>query len=164
MNNTDKRGSLITIPAVSRDKLETRGPIDPGAEQLLKAERDYICKRRRRLNPDDPKISDQGAPENMVGLALSGGGIRSATFSLGVMQALSHNGLMDKVDYLSTVSGGGYIGSALTWLTSDNSKTTESSGNTEFSTAREKFPFGTDDPAPGSEQSDSIEQPNCQIK
>ena len=56
--------------------------------------------------------------ESLVGLALSGGGIRSATFSLGVMQALAKNDLMKYVDILSTVSGGGYIGASLTWLTS----------------------------------------------
>jgi hypothetical protein len=55
-----------------------------------------------------------------TGLCLSGGGIRSASFSLGVLQGLSRfsmksqgNSLMEKLDYLSTVSGGGYIGS---WL------------------------------------------------
>jgi hypothetical protein len=49
-----------------------------------------------------------------VGLALSGGGIRSASFCLGVVQALSQRGLLDDVDYLSTVSGGGYTGSFVT--------------------------------------------------
>ncbi|MCW5960249.1 MAG: patatin-like phospholipase family protein [Pyrinomonadaceae bacterium] len=44
-------------------------------------------------------------------LCFSGGGIRSATFSLGVLQALAKYSLLDKFDYLSTVSGGGYIGS-----------------------------------------------------
>jgi hypothetical protein len=48
-----------------------------------------------------------------VGLALSGGGIRSATFALGLLQALQKLRLFDSVDYVSTVSGGGYIGS---WL------------------------------------------------
>jgi hypothetical protein len=48
------------------------------------------------------------------GLALSGGGIRSATFSLGVLQALAARRLLTSFDYLSTVSGGGYIGA---WLT-----------------------------------------------
>ena len=47
------------------------------------------------------------------GLALSGGGIRSATFNLGVIQGLAEHGLLKYLDYLSTVSGGGYIGS---WL------------------------------------------------
>jgi hypothetical protein len=49
----------------------------------------------------------------LVGLALSGGGIRSAAFSLGVLQALDKTHVLKRVDYLSTVSGGGYIGSSL---------------------------------------------------
>ena len=52
--------------------------------------------------------------DGMVGLALSGGGVRSATFGLGVLQGLSRLGLLTTVDYLSTVSGGGYVGG---WLT-----------------------------------------------
>lgn len=53
---------------------------------------------------------------NLVGLCLSGGGIRSATFNLGFMQALYKHKILQRVDYLSTVSGGGYIGSCLTAL------------------------------------------------
>jgi Patatin-like phospholipase len=53
------------------------------------------------------------APDNLVGLALSGGGIRSATFSLGVSQVLADRGLLADVDILSTVSGGGYTGAFL---------------------------------------------------
>jgi hypothetical protein len=47
------------------------------------------------------------------GVAFSGGGIRSATFNLGVLQGLAEKRLLRHVDILSTVSGGGYIGS---WL------------------------------------------------
>ena len=47
-------------------------------------------------------------------LCLSGGGIRSAAFCLGVLQGLARRGLLSQFHYLSTVSGGGYIGS---WLT-----------------------------------------------
>src|SRR5262245_49334022 len=50
-----------------------------------------------------------------VALCLSGGGIRSATFSLGVIQALARMGWLERLTYLSTVSGGGYVGS---WLSS----------------------------------------------
>ncbi len=50
---------------------------------------------------------------HLTGLAFSGGGIRSATFNLGVLQALAKKNLLPCFDYLSTVSGGGYIGS---WL------------------------------------------------
>lgn len=46
-------------------------------------------------------------------LCFSGGGIRSATFGLGIVQALAKHNLLSKFDYLSTVSGGGYLGS---WL------------------------------------------------
>jgi hypothetical protein len=49
-------------------------------------------------------------PIDRVGLAFSGGGIRSATFNLGLLKALHELGLLKYVDYLSTVSGGGYIG------------------------------------------------------
>ena len=57
---------------------------------------------------------------NAVGLALSGGGIRSATFSLGVVQVLADRGLLRSVDFLSTVSGGGYTGSFLTARLGEN--------------------------------------------
>lgn len=59
------------------------------------------------------KIGKSG--ESLVGLAFSGGGIRSATFNLGFLQGLAKAKLLRHVDYLSTVSGGGYIGA---WLIS----------------------------------------------
>ena len=50
-------------------------------------------------------------------LCFSGGGIRSATFGLGIVEALAEKGLLAKFDYLSTVSGGGYLGSWLSaWI------------------------------------------------
>jgi hypothetical protein len=52
---------------------------------------------------------------NLIGLAFSGGGIRSATLNLGILQGLAKKGILDKFDYLSTVSGGGYIGA---WFSS----------------------------------------------
>ncbi len=60
------------------------------------------------------KLREQKDEDGLIGLALSGGGIRSATFNLGVLQAMATLGLLKEVDYLSTVSGGGYIGA---WLT-----------------------------------------------
>lgn len=50
----------------------------------------------------------RGAPR--LGVGLSGGGIRSATLSLGFFQALARRKLLKQIDYLSTVSGGGYFG------------------------------------------------------
>ena len=58
------------------------------------------------------------------GLALSGGGIRSATFNLGLLQGLNRNRVLQYVDYLSTVSGGGYVGGFWTaWLHANKTKT-----------------------------------------
>ncbi len=51
--------------------------------------------------------------EKLSALCFSGGGIRSATFCLGVVEGLARKKLLDKFDYLSTVSGGGYLGG---WL------------------------------------------------
>lgn len=58
-------------------------------------------------------IYDAAYKYSLSALCLSGGGIRSAAFSLGIIQALADRGLLQKFDYLSTVSGGGYIGA---WL------------------------------------------------
>lgn len=61
-----------------------------------------------------PHAADGQAKAPLTALCLSGGGIRSATFALGVIQGLAEHGVLGSFDYLSTVSGGGYIGS---WLT-----------------------------------------------
>ena len=47
-----------------------------------------------------------------LGIAMSGGGIRSAAFNLGVLHALHENGLLRNVDVMSAVSGGSY---AMSW-------------------------------------------------
>ena len=63
---------------------------------------------------DNPEDAWKSAGQmKLAGLAFSGGGIRSATFGLGILQGLADLGFLKKFDYLSTVSGGGYIGS---WL------------------------------------------------
>ena len=72
---------------------------------------------------DGPASSDVITPESAVlrrhqqaehtALCLSGGGVRSASFSLGVLQGLARAGVLGRFDYLSTVSGGGYVGG---WL------------------------------------------------
>lgn len=48
--------------------------------------------------------------EERFGFALSGGGLRSATFNLGLLQGLDSQDLLQHADYVSTVSGGGYAG------------------------------------------------------
>ncbi len=95
-------------------------PIEPnrsdftyGGAAALVAEEVAHLRQWRKLGPADlvPAKDVLGA-----GLALSGGGIRSACFSLGVLQALAHKQWLPRFNYLSTVSGGGYTGSSLTYL------------------------------------------------
>src|SRR5262249_23554381 len=78
---------------------------------VLRLERKEIQLRRERQGYS-PSVgaSSSSPPADLVGLALSGGGIRSATFSLGFLQGLQRVGLLRIFDYLSTVSGGGYAG------------------------------------------------------
>jgi predicted acylesterase/phospholipase RssA len=71
-----------------------------------------VAERRRALHGAD----DGRRP---WGLALSGGGIRSATFCLGLLKALAVRRQLLKFDLMSTVSGGGYIGAALGRLCTD---------------------------------------------
>ena len=60
----------------------------------------------------------------LTALCFSGGGIRSATFNLGVLQGLAKLGLLGGFDYLSSVSGGGYISSWLArWIHHDGPET-----------------------------------------
>jgi len=70
---------------------------------------DLVRRRRDRLAPTERPADDAGT----WGLALSGGGIRSATFCFGLLKALAHNKVLHRFDLLSTVSGGGYIGSTI---------------------------------------------------
>lgn len=98
---------------------------DPAFEKIYTNESLWIKKRRENVKKDETTGEEGKNKENStfvdigkdrIGLALSGGGIRSATFNLGILQALERAGVMKYVDYLSTVSGGGYIGSCYSWL------------------------------------------------
>ena len=123
--------------------------------KILEAELEAIRCRRNSLRcsfssggsgeaDSSTEKKDGGIENKLVGLALSGGGIRSATFSLGVMQRLAKEDLLKYVDYLSTVSGGGYIGGSLTWLLSSAAK--DLNNDSVFGTTSTNFPYGVDDP------------------
>ena len=66
------------------------------------------------FNKPHQEETDKKPIYDTVGLALSGGGVRSAAFCLGATQAIELADVFKRVDYLSTVSGGGYIGSTIT--------------------------------------------------
>ncbi len=94
-------------------------------EEVFPAELDEIGKRRANCpgNQDTHKLENSfSTRNNLVGLACSGGGIRSASFCLGVIQYLISHKWIFKIDYLSTVSGGGYIGSCVSALAKDDAE------------------------------------------
>jgi len=100
-------------------------------EGMNEEERKAILARRKHYDLAESKT-------HAIGLALSGGGIRSATFSLGVLVALAGRGLMTQFDYLSTVSGGGYLGSFLSAFLSSPSG---SGSSADIGLAADQLPF-----------------------
>jgi hypothetical protein len=130
------------------DTYEHAGPNAPSNLQTVIArELAYIQLHR---HPGQPPTQTQ---RSLIGLALSGGGIRSATTNLGILQALSRMEVLPLVDYVSTVSGGGYIGTCLSALLSWNGDPATKSKDPcarfsfgpgrspTFSTAWHNFPF-----------------------
>jgi hypothetical protein len=104
---------------------------DDATRSVNKHEADFIVARREHYDVDKTRPA--------VGLALSGGGIRSATFSLGVLAALARRNILCQVDYLSTVSGGGFVGAFLAAFLSSGSP--PGSGNTGVGLRRDELPF-----------------------
>ena len=86
---------------------ETAAAADDLAYPEPLRDREQVLLERRRARA--------GVPDDAVrlGMAFSGGGIRSATFCLGFTQALARARELRQVDYLSTASGGGYFGGFL---------------------------------------------------
>lgn len=105
--------------------------VDSPAKQAMRnAEADIIRDRRSQVdlpshNPSAQSLhSTTNQLYDVTGIAISGGGIRSAAFALGAVQSLVKNDMMKHFDYLSTVSGGGYLGAFLSsYLNSDTSQT-----------------------------------------
>lgn len=90
---------------------------------------------------DRESVLQRAHDSRLTGLAFSGGGIRSATFNLGVLQALADLQLLRKFHYLSTVSGGGYIGSWLVaWILRRGGNLEEISNS--LRTAWRRYPGG----------------------
>jgi hypothetical protein len=118
---------------------------DPGLTFAKVFEEEKVCiakqrtARAERAQQRDParKVATPD-PHRHVGLALSGGGVRSASFAIGVLQALHREERLERIDYLSTVSGGGYAGSTLTWFRYLQRKTRASGKESEVP----DFPFG----------------------
>ena len=103
---------------LTEQRPDEAGPVDEKVKAALKNASTWT-EREKASEDIVPKIyaAIHGLKEKRTALCLSGGGVRSAIFNLGVLQGLARCGLLDKFDYLSTVSGGGFIGSWLTaWI------------------------------------------------
>jgi hypothetical protein len=111
---------LIPLPKLGKGK---RNPNKAKSENYKRAYPDelerrevkLLRKRRRNSSRISPKTEKKQTLHDFdpVGFALSGGGVRSATFCLGIFQGLARHKLIRHIDYLSTVSGGGYFGAFL---------------------------------------------------
>ncbi len=109
MPDENSANTPIEWPEVLQKELESFG-FTATAIDLTKPAEQRLREVHARIRAAQPERS---------ALCISGGGIRSATFALGVVQALARSGLLPKFDYLSTVSGGGYLGSMLSaWIRS----------------------------------------------
>ena len=74
-----------------------------------------VAEKQARLKAVYERIHQEQPARSAI--CLSGGGIRSAIFGLGILQGLAKTHLLGAFDYLSTVSGGGYVGGWLTaWI------------------------------------------------
>jgi hypothetical protein len=110
--------------------------------QVLAEELDEIGRlreaRRSGSAPSEAKnVYERARQSNLCGLALSGGGIRSATFNLGLLQGMAKHRVLPLIDYLSMVSGGGYIGGWLAaWIKRDGFDAVEKSLADEESSPR----------------------------
>ncbi|MDE0105863.1 MAG: hypothetical protein OXN89_26080 [Bryobacterales bacterium] len=78
--------------------------------EALREREQKLLRSRKRDNDEDAFETPQ------VGVGLSGGGLRSATFAFGILQALAKRRALREIDVLSTVSGGGYVGALISRL------------------------------------------------
>ena len=98
----------------SQDPLpQAQPPPSDGRPVSLQVALDEERQHVDQLRAADERAAALNLSGQPIGLALSGGGIRSATVGLGVLQAFAQARWLRRFDYLSTVSGGGYIGG---WL------------------------------------------------
>ncbi len=106
---------LEELEEIAKTRTEGRdGPLDGLTAAKFRGRPEFQAKGQQEQQAE---VEQRANRADLLGLAFSGGGVRSATFNLGVLQALARYKLLSRFDYLSTVSGGGYIGAWLaTWI------------------------------------------------
>jgi hypothetical protein len=160
IRSSDEEAQRIALETAARKEVER--PIDGmdqdrqheyDAEETKKAsqrppgvvsESDYLRREKEKIAASrDVRLGPNAAGAPWAGIGLSGGGIRSASLSLGVLQALAEDDLLRRFDYISSVSGGGYLAGAMQWwwqagARADGTETTQ----IQFGVGPEDFPYG----------------------
>ncbi len=70
---------------------------------VIAKEKEAILRKRNKLGISE---ADQPLDDTLLGVALSGGGVRAGVLGLGFLKTLNDMGLIFRTDYLSSVSGG----------------------------------------------------------
>jgi hypothetical protein len=110
------------LPHEEEEAKADRGVLTRTREGLALLRRDWTepkVEREPGENELPQALAEDLFRQKLTALCFSGGGIRSASFCLGVLEALAERRLFTGFDYLSTVSGGGYIGG---WVTAWGSR------------------------------------------
>jgi predicted flap endonuclease-1-like 5' DNA nuclease len=117
--------------------------------RVLEAESQSIARRRNSAADQfrgalpwsvEKLLRQDPANRGPIGLGLSGGGICSATFNLGLLQGLAKYRILPWVDYMTSTSGGGFPAACMTSLLS-MVREDGSPGEHYFNTQWERFPF-----------------------
>ena len=107
-----------------RPRADDRGLLEAAPAEARRRAADAPPRKTRRWlfngSRPEPVPSHLGAVESpepgKVGVCCSGGGIRSAAFSLGALQALQEENKLRRASYLAAVSGGSYIAAAISMV------------------------------------------------
>jgi|GEM_PF-5963537 len=112
LRETDRGEDGSTPPAVSE---YGSGPVGLSKSKKKKINPEVATQAPPPTAVESPPVRDT-SQDPPIGLSLSSGGLRSCTFTLGFVQALHHHGKMKDVDYISSVSGGGFVAGHVTSL------------------------------------------------
>ncbi|MEP6621106.1 MAG: patatin-like phospholipase family protein [bacterium] len=120
-----RRSSAQAIVTDAAQEAQAESPLGTGLMNVARTSKavpaaiGHALRKWKRNAPRVEQCTTEEAPDkatesstrsSLAGLALSGGGIRSATFALGALQALAESEALPAFDYFSTVSGGGFTG------------------------------------------------------
>ena len=109
-SDDDEGPPSISLESADRLASELQNLLDVAADASDEADRDSLNELKVIVDGLRRLAKEEKLPDDLVGLALSGGGLKSACFGAGVLDAMDEAGLSKGVDYVSTVSGGSYVG------------------------------------------------------